>query len=191
MSVFKDSSAQTYNLTGLNILIAEDSPSMQTLMASMLRAFGVEDILVCNGAREAQGLIAISQARKKTTDIKAIDIILTDWLMTDGSGLELIDWIRNHNDDSIRFLPIILVSAYTTEKVITAARDHGAHDALVKPVSGEKLAQRILSLIDNQRPFIQCDTYFGPDRRRRVEPYKGQERRVTSADFVTVKQEKV
>ena len=150
---------------------------MQTLISSMLRSFGVGDVLVCDGGREAQNLLQITEARKKSHDIRNVDIIITDWLMEKGSGVDLIEWVRNHDDPSIQFLPIILVSAYTTEKVVATARDRGAHEALVKPLSGHKLAGRIISVIDNPRSFIKTPHYFGPDRRRQDLPYKGKDKR--------------
>ncbi|MCB1783724.1 MAG: response regulator [Alphaproteobacteria bacterium] len=159
---------------------------MQTLLASMLRTFGVGDVLVCGGAKEAINLLTITQARRKANDIRGIDMILTDWLMPDGSGVELIEWVRNHKEDDIKFLPIILVSGYTTEKVVKTARDKGANESLVKPISGEKLAHRIISVIDKPRPFIKTATFFGPDRRRKTENFKGNDKRKIKSEEIKV-----
>ncbi|HRC27435.1 MAG TPA: response regulator, partial [Alphaproteobacteria bacterium] len=107
-----------------------------------------------------------------------------------GSGADLLDWIRGNRDDEIRFLPVIVISAYTTERVVSMARDRGANEALVKPVSGMKLAQRILATIDNPRPFISGGGFFGPDRRRQVMPFT-QERRITKIDSLKVSHEQL
>lgn len=128
---------------------------------------------------------------KKSSDIKGIDIVLTDWLMPDGSGVELLEWIRSHDADNIKFLPVLLLSAYTTQKVVTTARDYGANEALVKPVSGAKLAGRILSIVDKPRPFVQTPDFFGPDRRRQDMAYKGQDRRKTSSELIKVNYEQL
>ena len=160
---------------------------MQALMASILRSFGVGEILVCSGGYEAISLLTITQAKKKDDSVNAIDIVLTDWLMPEGSGVELLEWVREHEDKSIRFLPVVMMSAYTTEKVIIAARDHGANEALVKPVSGGKLARRLLSVIDHPRPFIKCIEYFGPDRRRQLMAYTGGNRRRIKAEQIRVR----
>jgi CheY-like chemotaxis protein len=187
----KDDDVITYDLRNVNVLLVEDSRAMQTLIASMLRSFGVGDVLVCEGANEAIGILTITQARKKGTDIKGIDIVLTDWLMPQGSGVELLEWIRSHESDAIKFLPVLLLSAYTTQKVVTTARDSGANEALVKPVSGGKLAGRILSMIDKPRLFVKTPEYFGPDRRRQDMPFRGEDRRKKTAETIKVNYEQL
>jgi CheY-like chemotaxis protein len=187
----KDDDVTTYDLKNINVLLVEDSRAMQTLIASMLRSFGVGDVLVCEGAHEAIGILTITQARKKSSDIKGIDIVLTDWLMPQGSGVELLEWIRSHEADNIKFLPVLLLSAYTTQKVIATARDYGANEALVKPVSGAMLAGRILSIINNPRAFVRADNFFGPDRRRQDMTYKGQDRRKKTAETIKVNYEQL
>lgn len=176
-----------YDLSNFTVLIVEDSSYMHELMSSMLKAFGVGDIMVAEGATEAIDLLTVTQARSKSRFITRVDIVLTDWLMARGSGAELIKWIRAHEKDPIRFLPIVVVSGYTTETITSAARDLGADEILVKPISGTGLASRICSVIDNQRPFIKAPRYFGPDRRRHVMPFKGNDRRVMAAEEIKVK----
>jgi CheY-like chemotaxis protein len=155
----------------------------------MLKVFGVGDIMVCEGGDEAIDLLTITQARTKGSRyINKVDIVLSDWLMNKGSGQDLLKWIRNHERDSVRFLPVVVVSGYTTQIITNSARDLGANEILTKPVSGISLASRICSVIDNPRPFIKNDTYFGPDRRRRDGPFKGKERRVMQTDLIDVKE---
>ncbi|MCB1650497.1 MAG: response regulator [Alphaproteobacteria bacterium] len=191
MSVFQNNEAPTHDLSNITVLLVEDSQSMQSLLSSMLRAFGIGEVLACSGGKEAINLLTITQARKKGSDIHSIDMIVTDWLMPEGSGVELIDWIRSHDDDDIRFMPIILISAYTTEKVIITARDHGANETLVKPLSGQKLAKRVTSVINTPRPFIKTPTFFGPDRRRQTMVFAGDDRRKTKAEELKVHNEKL
>ena len=116
-----------------------------------------------------------------------VDIVLTDWLMPKGPGEDLLRWIRGSDRDSIRFLPVIVISGYTTEYIATTARDLGANETLVKPISGNALASRICSVIDHPRPFINAPHYFGPDRRRQEIPYTHMERRQMQAVEIKVK----
>lgn len=153
----------------------------------MLKIFGVGDILICADAKEAQELLTITQARTKSRYINNVDIVLTDWLMPEGSGKDLLTWIRNNEKDSIRFLPVIVVSGYTTEKVTNETRDLGANETLVKPISANALASRICAVIDHPRQFIKAPGYFGPDRRRQISPYVGNDRRVTKPTIVEKK----
>ena len=57
------------------------------------------------------------------------------------------------------------------------ARDAGVTEFMAKPVSVKALCARINAIIDAPRPFIRANGYFGPDRRRRVLPFNGPERR--------------
>lgn len=187
MSSLFQSTPEPYDLSNFTILLVEDSEYMQSLTSEMLKVFGVGDILRCNDAHEAIDLITITNARKSSRYIDKIDIVLTDWLMPKGSGDELIKWIRNNEDPDIRFLPIIVVSGYTTKELTHKTRDMGINEMLVKPISGKLLASRICSVIDHPRSFIQTKNYFGPDRRRQDLPYNGEDRR--SEDSLVLERE--
>ena len=53
-----------------------------------------------------------------------------------------------------------------------------ATEFLAKQISALELYERIRSVIAHPRPFVHTKTYFGPDRRRRLEDfYSGTERR--------------
>jgi two-component system chemotaxis response regulator CheY len=190
MSFFKKEDAKPYDLSNLGVLLVEDSAYMQSLMTSMLKVFGVGEIMACSNGQEAIDLLKVTQARRKSRYIMDIDIVVTDWLMPKVSGEELIKWIRSQKDDATRFLPILVVSAYTTEKVVSLARDCGANETLVKPISGKSLASRICNIIDHPRPFVSTPTYFGPDRRRQNVSYKGVERRIIVPEHIHVAPDK-
>ncbi len=49
---------------------------------------------------------------------------------------------------------------------VRQARDAGANDFLVKPVTGESVYRRIVSLVQDTRPFVKTPSFLGPDRRR-------------------------
>jgi len=180
-----DPKKSIYDLSGFSILLADDYDFMQALVAAMLKEFGVGSIMNCNNGLEARDLLTVSLAAQQSADIKNVDIILTDWMMPDGSGTELIRWVRNHKKDQIRFMPILLITAFASEEAITEARNNGANEALVKPVSGEKLASRILSVINKPRPFIKTPDFFGPDRRRKDKAIKGEDRRKMAAEEIS------
>jgi CheY-like chemotaxis protein len=179
----------TYSLGNFNILLADDYDFMQQLITGMLKAFGVGNLMTCNSGADAREILTISMAAQGKNNVKPIDILLTDWLMPEGSGESLVRWIRNHKRDPIRFMPVIVVSAFIDGDVLKRARDSGANEILVKPLSGENLASRILTVIDRPRPFIKTATYFGPDRRRQNRPIKFEDRRKTKAEEIKLKNE--
>lgn len=170
----------SYDLSNFTILVVEDSTYMLDLITSMLKIFGVGDILNCTDANEAIELLTVTQARTKSRYINNIDIVLTDWLMPNGSGKDLLTWIRENEKDSIRFLPVVVISGFTTEKITHETRNLGAHEVMVKPISANALASRVCNVIEKQRKFIKAPNYFGPDRRRQQVKYPGADRRITT-----------
>lgn len=174
-----------YSLRNFNILLVEDYEFIKDLIVAMLRAFGVSNITVAANAREAIETLTVMMTQTQNNDTaKPIDIVLTDWMMPGGPGSELIQWMRNHKNETIRFLPVIMLSTFAHENAVIAARDMGANEVLVKPVSAEKVATRILSIIDHPRPFVKTTSFFGPDRRRRDREWKKEERRKTDASQI-------
>ena len=175
-----------YDLSNLSILIVEDSLYMQNLITQMLKIFGVGEIMACSSAKEAKDLLTAIQASRKSRYLKSVDIILMDWLMPGENGDNLLRWIRGHHNDSVRFLPVIVISGYTTQYIAHMARDLGAHESMVKPISGNGIASRITSVIEQPRPFIETAGFFGPERRRKTLPYDDKERRITKTEEITV-----
>lgn len=168
---------EPYDLSNFTILVVEDSIYMQSLISSMLKVFGVGDIMIAEGAKEAIDILTVTQARAKSKYITKIDLVLTDWLMPKGNGEELVRWIRTHEKDEVRFLPVVVISGYATEQLTARARDCGANETLVKPVSAKGLASRICTVIDHPRTFVNVPGFFGPDRRRQQGKFSGPDRR--------------
>ena len=156
----------SYDLSELNIVLAEHSPLMRRLMRSVMRELGVHDVLAVPNAETAY------EHFKTATP----DVIFTDW--SPGlDGLELIQEARTGDDSPNPYVPIVVVTAYTDLQHVVRARDSGINEYLAKPVSATRIYSRICSLVENGRPFIRCGDFFGPDRRRRRIDHGGHERR--------------
>lgn len=179
---------QAYSFASFRILIVEDYPFMAELLTSMLREFGVGEFMLAESAKDAREIVTLCNA--EATSRKQIDLIVVDWLMPDQDGVEFVEWLRAHKKDSVKFLPVILCSAYTSQTVVEKGRDSGASEVLVKPVSAEKLAKRILHIVDQPTPFVKTPDFFGPDRRRQDKKYPGEDRRIMTEDDVQVHKEK-
>ena len=175
--------SQAYSLKSFRVLAVEDYPFMADLIAMMLREFGVGHIVQAINIQEAKEVLTLFNS-ESSDPRNAIDIVIVDWLMPDGDGPEFLKWIREHRKAQIKFLPTILCSAYASEDIVKMARDSGANEALVKPVSAIKLAQRILHVVDHPRSYVKTPDFFGPDRRRREEKFLGEDKRKTKAEEV-------
>lgn len=157
-----------FDFSKLSVLIVEDTAPMKKLIASILDALGVGEILTSDNGED--GYMMFRQNRP--------DIILADWEMRPMNGIDLTKKIRNDHNSPNRFIPIILVTGYSSLNRVTEARNVGVTEFLVKPFSANDLSKRLAYVINKPRDFIDHDEFFGPDRRRRVDPtYEGPERR--------------
>ena len=151
----------------LTILVAEDNKPMRGLVREILEALGVGTIL------EA----ADGQAALRLLGMHAVDIVILDWNMEPMDGMALTRQIRTSPESADQFVPIIMLSGHTERARVLAARDAGVTEFMAKPVSVKALCARVNAIIDAPRPFIRTAGYFGPDRRRRVLPFNGPDRR--------------
>jgi len=93
-------------------------------------------------------------------------------------GLELTQMMRQPDAHGNAYVAIIMLTSHSERARVMAARDAGVTEYLPKPISAEGLYQRIANVVVNPRSFIRTNTYFGPDRRRNVNPsYASPERR--------------
>ena len=86
----------------------------------------------------------IQQAFTLTVDERP-DIILLDWMLPGGSGLELLR--RMKRDDATRDIPVIMITAKTAEDNVIQGLDVGADDYVVKPFAPRELIARVRALL--------------------------------------------
>jgi DNA-binding response OmpR family regulator len=98
--------------------------------------------------------------------------------MAPTDGIHLTKQIRMGGASPNKYVPIIMVTGHTEKARVEAARDAGVTEFLAKPITVQNLMSRLSEIVERPRPFVKCDTYFGPERRRRkVEGYSGPWRR--------------
>jgi len=155
------------DFTRLHFLVIDDNAYMRRILRTLLHGFGAREVYEAEDG--AGGLEAFTQY--------VPDIVLTDWVMPVFDGLELVQMIRQPGAAN-PYVPIIMLTGHSEKKRVVGARDAGITEFLAKPISAKALYERILNVVANPRPFIKTKTYFGPDRRRNVNPnYIGPERR--------------
>lgn len=158
----------TINLKSLKVLVVEDIQPMRELIASVLDSLGFGSIETAESAE--RGL----ELTKKLNP----DIIICDWMLPNRDGIYFIKDVRMNDTYPNRYVPIILLTAHSEMESVDIARDAGMTEYIIKPFTAAQIAKRIVHVINNPRDFIECSTYFGPDRRRKSsESYAGVERR--------------
>ena len=152
----------------IRALIVEDNGHMRSLLRALLNSAGIKDV-----AEAAHGGAALTVLRERKSDL-----VLSDLAMKPMDGLEFTRQVRNAEQSPNPFVPIIMITGHTERYRVEAARDAGVTEFLAKPITAANLFARIAEIIERARPFVRCDSYFGPDRRRKAaEDYAGPWRR--------------
>jgi CheY-like chemotaxis protein len=152
----------------LKALIVEDNPHMRSLLKTLLAAMGVRRVFEATNGADA---FAILREQKP-------DLILTDLSMKPVDGIAFTQEVRLSSDSPNPYVPIVMITGHTEKHKVETARDAGVTEFLAKPITAQNVYLRIAEIVERPRPFIRCETYFGPDRRRkRAEDYTGPFRR--------------
>lgn len=141
------------------VLVVDDNSQALEIVASVLMSFGVRNILRASSGEEAQEVV-----RRQV-----VDLILTDAQMPGLDGYDFVRWLRREGPDAMRVTPALIVTAHTRRSEVLRARDCGANFIVAKPLTPTVLLQRIQWVARGDRVFIECDSYFGPDRRYKHE----------------------
>jgi len=122
------------------ILLVEDEQGVRRLASKMIEALGYSLLVASDGE---EGVLVAEAHQGK------IDLIVTDVVMPNLSGPEMIDQLRI----SIGNIPHVYVSGFTRDKL----KEYGADDSerllLRKPYSMEELAKRIRLVLDECSRF--------------------------------------
>jgi len=125
----------------VSILIVDDSPDQQTLLRSILRKAGHDDVLSADSAKSASMLLNVGG---EATSHK-IYLILMDILMPEQDGVETCRQIKRcaHLQD----VPVIMVTAKNDLSNLKEAFSAGAMDYISKPVNSVELLARVSSAL--------------------------------------------
>lgn len=164
-----------YDLSNVRVLVVEDSDFMRLLLADILSELSVGKVVTATDGASAQKELDKSVSGKD--EAQPFDMVFADWAMKPMDGFTLLKWVRAHENPDIRFVPFIMVSAYSTLEWVTQARDAGVTEFLTKPVSVKTIVARLSSVIEKPRAFVKAKEFFGPDRRRRDAPIPHPDRR--------------
>ncbi len=152
------------------VLVVGENMKTQTLLASILRAFGFGAVLRAGSGANALELFHQMRRRPERIGVSGLDLVISEWDMTQIDGAALLRWIRRHPDSPDRFLPFIAMGTAPSADQVRAARDLGASQFIARPFSIETLCAHLDSLSSDTRNYIQIRDYFGPDRRHRDVP---------------------
>ncbi|MGW0433340.1 response regulator transcription factor [Micromonospora sp. NPDC003197] len=117
------------------ILVAEDDPKQANLVRVYLEREGHNVLVV------GDGRVALDQFRARRPDLLVLDV-----MMPVVDGLDVCRILRAESE-----VPILLLTARTTEDDVLLGLDLGADDYLTKPYSPRELTARVRALLRRAR----------------------------------------
>ena len=116
------------------LLIADDDEDILTLVQLRLARSGFEVVV----ARDGEEALRLAQERLP-------DLAVLDWMMPKLSGLEVLRALRA--GAATAGIPVVMLTARTSEADAQLGLDAGADDYVAKPFSPQELAGRVQALL--------------------------------------------
>lgn len=116
------------------ILIVDDEPAIRDMIGITLDLAGFNSM---SAETAHQAHVAIVDSRP--------DLVLLDWMLPGGSGIELARRLKR--DELTATLPIIMLTAKTSEDNKVQGLDVGVDDYVTKPFSPRELVARIKAVL--------------------------------------------
>ncbi len=143
------------NLERATVLLMEASSQGMDILVQVLNGFGVRTPL-----RAMSGASAMEMVKSHL-----LDLIIVDSQLSDMDGYEFVKWLRTSKIEPNCAAPVIFMSGHTQVSNVTKGRDCGASFLVAKPIVPRVLLDRVIWVARENRVFIECTTYSGPDRR--------------------------
>jgi two-component system, OmpR family, phosphate regulon response regulator PhoB len=123
------------------VLVVEDEPAIQELVAVHLE----------HGGYDVRRAHTVAQAEAQLMR-ELPDVVLIDWMLPDGSGLDLARQLRAKSRTAQ--LPIIMLTARALEQDKLSGLEAGADDYITKPFSPRELTARIKAVLRRRAPQL-------------------------------------
>ncbi|HEY8119514.1 MAG TPA: phosphate regulon transcriptional regulator PhoB [Methylophilaceae bacterium] len=127
-----------------NILVVEDEPAIQELLALNLTQAG----------HNAIRALSVEQAQMLMREALP-DLIILDWMLPGMSGIEFARKLKS--DELSKAIPIIMLTARGEEADKVRGLEVGADDYVTKPFSPRELNARIKAVLRRRAPQMTDD----------------------------------
>ncbi len=116
----------------MNILIAEDDAITRRRLQHFLEKWGHFVIPSENGLDALENFLS-----------KEVDMVITDWMMPEMNGLDLVKHVRSRGREKPYVYTILLTSRGDKEDVVKGLSEGGVDDYVVKPFEPDELRARL------------------------------------------------
>ena len=119
----------------LKFLIVDDFSTMRRIVRGLLKEMG------CNNADEAEdGAVALAMLKASK-----YDFVVSDINMPNMNGFDLLKAVKA--DESLRHLPVLMVTAEARKEDIVLAAQSGAAGYIVKPFTKATLEEKVQKIM--------------------------------------------
>jgi two-component system response regulator PilR (NtrC family) len=119
------------------VLVVDDEPGLREMLSILLRREGLEVTL-------APGFVSGCDAIKNTPE--PFGVVLTDLVMPDGSGLDLLSLSKQRSPQT----EVIVMTAHSTLETAVDAMRRGAYDFVTKPFATSELRALIQKALEKR-----------------------------------------
>lgn len=156
------------DLERMTVLVVADIIPLKNQVVSDLESVNAGAIITAAHAKKAFAMFCDHRPH----------LVIADWDMAPVNGIELTKNIRRNSFSPDPMAPVILIAGDTRTHRVAQARDAGVTGLLLKPFSTNTLLNHVTHAMKDERSFIDCSAYVGPERRREKKPdYPGPFRR--------------
>ena len=121
--------------TDMKFLIVDDFSTMRRIVRGLLKEIGY------NNAEEAEdGAVALGMLKNQK-----FDFVVSDINMPNMNGFDLLAAIKK--DDSLKHLPVLMVTAEARKEDIVRAAQDGAAGYIVKPFTKATLEEKVQKIM--------------------------------------------
>lgn len=125
--------------SNVKILVVDDFATMRRILRNLLKELGYSNV------DEAEdGVAAMHKLRSQP-----FDFVISDWNMPNMTGIELLRTIRD--DQQLRHLPVLMVTAEAKKENIIAAAQAGASGYVVKPFTAATLDEKLRKIFQSMQ----------------------------------------
>jgi DNA-binding response OmpR family regulator len=128
-------------MADVTVLVVDDDPVIMRLLEVNFEMEGYRVVTATDGA---EALERIENERP--------DLVVCDIMMPVVNGLEVVERLRASDDEGLRALPVILLSAKAQASEVQKGLDVGADDYITKPFDPLELIERVQALLETPTP---------------------------------------
>jgi DNA-binding response OmpR family regulator len=136
------------------VYIGEKNYAMRQQLRDLFQAQGLKQIVVHPTLSALRGML-----KEMSPDLLVI---------ADDFDPAIFDMVRDIRFQHLGDNPFMLISMLVNPNrrdILTRAIEAGVDDIIIKPVSAERIQERLKLVTFHRRPFIATDGYMGPERK--------------------------